>query len=172
MPGSKRPGPAFLALAVVVCAACSRSAPDLNGHAEALLQEARWDEAVVVLKQQLLRRPDDIAAHFYLGRCYLNAPRFYPGAAAGEFETALRLFSANGRISPIAEYDDEYFELRCHLELAKVYLRTYHEYAERGAPRGLLQRPLRKLKEAAAAAERITPDSDDVRDLKAIVDAM
>ncbi|MCX5770097.1 MAG: hypothetical protein NTZ09_07485, partial [Candidatus Hydrogenedentes bacterium] len=97
---------------------------------------------------------------------------FYPGAAAGEFETALRLFSETGRHSPIAEYNDQYFELRCNLELSKVYLRMYVDYADRGAPRSVLQQPMRSLKRAAEAAEKIAPDSQDVRDLKSVIESL
>lgn len=155
-----------------VCAACARPEPDQTGVGAALLQEGRWEDAAHALKGQLLRHPGDVAAHFYLGRCYLNGSPMYPGAAAGEFETALRLFSANGRHSPIAEYADEYFELRCHLELAKVFLRAHQEYFERGAPKTVLKQLLRKLKRAAEAAEQIMPDSEDVVNLKRIVEAL
>lgn len=164
--------PFFACALVLVVAACSRPDPDPNGRVQALLQESRWDEAVDLLKRQLIERPDDVAAHFYLGRCYLNGSMFYPGAAAGEFETALRVFIEKGRHSPIAEYDDTYFELRCHLELAKVYLRTYIELADRGAPRSILQQPMRSLRTAAEAAEKTAPDSNDVRELKSVIGSL
>jgi tetratricopeptide (TPR) repeat protein len=157
---------------VLIAAACSQPGPDLNGRAQALLEKSQWDAAADPLKRQLIEQPDDVAAHFYLGRCYLNGSMFYPGAAAGEFETALRLFTEKGRHSPIAEYDDKYFELRCHLEMAKVYLRTYLELADRGAPRSILQQPMRNLKAAEEAAEKIDPDSKDVRDLKSMIGAL
>ncbi len=158
----------MLSLAALV-AGCAKPAPELNGQAKALIEQSRWDDAIDPLKGQLLHAPDDVAAHFYLGRCYLNGSVFYAGAAAGEFETALRLFIEQGRHSPIAEYNDQYFELRCHLELAKVFLRTYLEYVDRGAPRSVLQKPMRRLKKAAEAAEQIAPDSQDVRDLKSVI---
>ncbi|HUW61568.1 MAG TPA: hypothetical protein VMZ06_11220 [Candidatus Bathyarchaeia archaeon] len=156
----------------LLAAGCSRPDPDPNGSARALIEESQWDQAVDLLKRQLIEQPDDVAAHFYLGRCYLNGSMFYPGAAAGEFETALRLFAETGRHSPISEYNDQYFELRCHLELAKVYLRTYIELADRGAPRSILQRPMRDLKKAAEAAGKIAPDSQDVRDLKSMIESL
>jgi tetratricopeptide (TPR) repeat protein len=155
-----------------LAAGCSRPQPDLNGQARALLDQSRWDDAIGLLKRQLLERPDDAAAHFYLGRCYLNGSVFYPGAAEGEFETALRLFAGQGRRSPIDGYNDQYFELRCHLELAKVYLRTYIEYADHGAPKSRLQQPMRDLKTAAEAAEKIAPDSKDVKDLNSVIAAL
>ncbi len=94
---------------------------------------------------------------------------FYPGPAAGEFQTALRLFIEQGKHSPIPEYNDQYFELRCHLELAKVMLRTYIDCADRGAPKYVLQKPLRQLRLAAEAAEKIDPQSKDVQDLKSVI---
>ena len=160
------------AVLILLGAACSRPDPDLDGRAQTLIAESQWDDAIDLLKRRLIQHPDDVAAHFYLGRCYLNGSMFYPGAAAGEFETALQLFTDKGRHSPIAEYEDQYFELRCHLELAKVYLRTYLELADRGAPKSVLQQPMRNLKKAAESAEKIAPDSQDVRDLKSVIQSL
>jgi hypothetical protein len=154
---------------IFVAAGCAKPAVDLNGEAKALIEQTRWDDAVDVLKRQLLAEPADVAAHFYLGRCYLNGSMFYPGASAGEFQTALRLFTEQGKHSPIAEYDDRYFELRCQLELAKVYLRTYVDYADRGAPKTLLRKPMQRLQMTAEAAEKIAPDSKDVQNLKSVI---
>lgn len=175
MPANKRRWATLALVSVsvaVMCTACARQEPDRTGVGAALLQEGRWEDAANAFKGQLLRHPCDVAAHFYLGRCYLNDSPMYPGAAAGEFETALRLFSGNGRHSPIAEYADDYFELRCHLELAKVYLRAHQEYLEGGVPKTVLKQLLRKLKRAAEAAEQIMPDSEDVVNLKRIVEAL
>jgi len=162
---------ALLAAAALVCA-CANQAPDHGAHAYALLQEGRWDEAAEAAKQQLLARPADVAAHFILGRCYLNGPNFYPGAAEGEFKIALDLFNQNGQKSPIGEYNDMYFELRCHLELAKVHLRRYYQLAGHGAPKRLLNKPRRELQKEAKAAAEIAPGSEDVQELKAIVEAL
>ena len=153
----------------MIAAGCSRPAPDFNGQAQALIEQTRWDDAIDILKRRLIDQPQDVAAHFLLGRCYLNGSMFYPGTAEGEFSTALRLFIDQGRHSPIPEYDDRYFELRCHLELAKVYLRICVDYADRGAPKSVMQRPMRKLKKAAEEAEKIAPESQDVKDLKSMM---
>lgn len=162
---------AVLAVAALACA-CTSEAPDPGARAYALLKEGQWNEAAEAAKQLLLARPNDAAAHFILGRCYLNGPQFYPAAAAGELNIALELFNQNGRNSPIDEYDDKYFELRCHLELAKVYLRRYYELAGHGAPEWMLKEPRREMKRQAEAAEKIAPDSEDVHELKAIIETL
>lgn len=115
-----------LTLLMAVLSGCAKQ-PERNLFAEAehLYLDQRYDEAVVLLKQHLARHPEDAGAHFYLGTCYLSSPKNgWLGIAQGELQTALALFERQGKINPIPRFNDStYFELICHINLAKVYLR-------------------------------------------------
>jgi len=156
-------------------AGCPRAAhQDWLAQAQTLCQEEQWGAAVPLLRRHLLERDADVhadvAAHFYLGRCYLNRTPFYPGAAEGELHTALRLFLENGKHSPIEEYSDDYFELRCHLELAKVYLRLLMYAARVGASPASMHGIFRQAQGSADDARRLAPDSDEVHELQDLLD--
>lgn len=156
---------------------CPRAAQeDWLAQAQTLCQGQQWNGAIPLLKRHLLERnPNahtDAAAHFFLGRCYMNGGRFYPGAAEGELQTALRLFLENGKQSPIEGYSDDYFELCCHLELAKVYLRLLMHAARLGAGPASMHGIFRQAQQAADNARRLAPDSDDVRELQDILDSI
>jgi hypothetical protein len=125
-----------------------------------------------LLKQRLLDAPEDAAAHFNLGRCYLNAPQPCLGVASGEFEVALTLFLQQGRKSPIKEFGDEYFELRCYLEIAKTYLRSYQIAQTLRADPAVLNRILDQCRRIAEAARRVTPDAPEIQQLDDILDAL
>ena len=149
---------------------------DWLAEAQTLCQGQQWDAAVPLLRRHLLERHPDVhanaAAHFHLGRCYLNGTPFYPGAAEGELQTALHIFLENGKQSPIEGYSDDYFELRCHLELAKVYLRLLMHAARLGASPASMHGIFRQAQQAADNARRLDPDSDDVRELQDLLDSI
>lgn len=115
---------ALLVILLLGAGACGRPPrEDLLAKGEYLCREARWEEAIPVLKQHLLENPRDAGAHYYLGRCYLNQRSPWPMLAVGELETAMYLFLKSGKVSPIARFNATYFELSCHLEMSKVYLK-------------------------------------------------
>ena len=136
------------ALALLFSACSAEPSRDLLAEAEILCLDQEWDAAKVLLREHLLVHPDDAAAHFYLGRCYLMAGpgKFRPDTAEGEFQTALRIFRRNGRVNPIERFADaDYFEYICQMESAKVFLNLLdvlfgynrrvaevQEYVERG----------------------------------------
>ena len=158
-------------LSVGVCA-CHRSDVSARAldHAERLVKQAQWAGAVPLLKEQLLAHPRDAAAHFYLGRCYLNMKPPVLGAATGEFEAALALFREGGGKSPIPEFADRYFELRCYLEITKVCLRRLEWATSLGASSSAIHRLIRECQKAADDARRVAPDAPEVRQLQDIID--
>jgi len=87
-----------------------------------LYRQGEWDKATVAFKQQLRSDPTNPGGHLFLGICYLNAENPWLVLAENECALALRLFTEQGGRSPIPEYPDDYFEIRCNLELAKVTL--------------------------------------------------
>lgn len=134
-----------------------------------LCRHGRWDEAIPLLNRHLLDFPNDAhrnaAAHFFLGQAYLFGSDPYLPVAQGELELALAMFTQNGRKSPIEEFSDTYFELRCHLELAKVHLSTLSVAISLRAPQWMLRAALDKCRDEAEKARRVAPDSSDVAQL-------
>ncbi|NIA15075.1 MAG: hypothetical protein GWP08_13465 [Nitrospiraceae bacterium] len=138
-----------------------------------LCRRGRWDEAIPLLNRHLLDHPDDVrrntAAHFFLGQAYLFGSDPYLPVAEGELELALAMFIKNGRKSPIAEFSDTYFELRCHLELAKVHLRALDTAIFYNARQELLRAIYGKCLDEAEKARQVAPDSPDVAQLDEVL---
>jgi hypothetical protein len=166
-----------LALAVTACFGCQDTSDrGLLQEAESLLLNAQWEPAIPLLKQHLLSYPDDAGAHFYLGRCYLNAESDVPMMvfALGELETALHLFKERGQPNTIERFSDTYFELICHLERTKVYLKQADFVLMQAeiSPhirREILEGILDRCDEALATARGLEPGSPDVRNLEGIL---
>lgn len=158
-------------LAAMLCAAgCARTPSGEHlREAGALCKQGQWDEAIPLLKRHLLDCPEDVTAHFLMGRCYLNGHPPCHAVAEGEFLLALKLFKLNGKHTPIAEYSDAYFELRCHLELAKVYLLQLGAARAFGAPPGHIRALISKCRKEAETARRMEPGSDDVKELERLL---
>ena len=136
---------------------------------ETHIREAEWMEARNVLKEFLLYNPDHAGAHFYLGRAYLWSEDFRPAIAAGEMQTALQRFIENGRSSPIERFGPKYFEMICHVELAKVYLLQMDLFQSMGASPRVLQGLYERAVDSAQRASVIMPGAKDVTDLLTIL---
>jgi len=167
----------LLASIALVVAGCRQAPPDdLLARADALCKEQKWDDAIPLLKRHLLAHPaapdGNVAAHFLLGQCYMFGGRLFTGPAEGELRLALRYFLENGKTSPFAEFSNEYFELRLHLEIAKVHLKRLQAAMATGAPPAVLREILARCKRAADEARQIQPDSNDVKQLDSLLDAL
>ena len=148
---------------------CSGEDRSLLEEGEHLMLEARWQDAIPVLRAHLLRNPRDPGAHFYLGRAYLLHAFPLLVHAEGELKTALHLFHEQGGESPIERFDDTYFELACHLELSKVHLSVVQMVMNAGGRQELLERALERCEEHLEAARRIDPESPDVEQLETLL---
>jgi hypothetical protein len=160
------------------CAAPPDETPKaLMAQAEFLVREARWAEAIDALQRLLRQQPTHSGAHFYLGRCWLNVPRFneregpWLVLAEGELRLASQLFEQQGRTSSIERFSDEYFEVICNVERAKVYLKQLNFLAANpGRLAGAtVETVIDELRQAVDAAKAIDPDSPDVRTLENIL---
>ena len=134
--------------------------------------DQRYGEAIPVLKTYLCRHPDNAGGHFYLGSSYLLSKSPWMVLARGEIETALALFEQQGGKSPIERFSDVYFELRCHLELAKILLRQMVHLVDSGAPPESLRPLVERAEETLTKARAIAPEAADVAQLEALVTAM
>ena len=144
----------------------------LFAQAETHCLEQEWDEASVLLKQILLTNPNHSGAHYYLGRCYLNAENFRPHLAEGEFQTAVHIFMRTDRKSPIERFDDKYFEFICHISSAKVVLSAIQRLVRDGVPLRQLQGLMDQAREYADTADAVIPNAQEVEDLNALIDAI
>ncbi|MFO7973120.1 MAG: hypothetical protein R6V12_00630 [Candidatus Hydrogenedentota bacterium] len=175
------------ALALTICivlpgcgASPEEGRQDLMAQADFLVREARWADAIDVLKQHLLAHPEDSGAHFYLGRSWLNVPEYngqegpWLVLAEGELRLALQLFNDQGKKSTIERYTDTYFETICHLERAKVYLKQLTYLADnRGRLAGATTESIMtELRQAVTDAKAVNPDSPDVWAFERLLNTM
>lgn len=147
-----------------VSAGCAqRTDAGLLEQAEYFILEQRYAEAIPLLKQLLLSNPNHSGAHYYLGRCYF-APKdtFWFTIAEGEIQTALNLFIREGRKSTIPRFPDAYFELICHLDIAKIRLRQAMFLVEQDAPLSAVSELLAQAADSVEEARKVAPDSPDV----------
>lgn len=136
---------------------------ELLDRAEFLIREQRYEEAKKLLKTFLYSHPDHSGAHYYLGRCYSESPEaFWFVIAQGEIETALDIFLRDGRRSTIKRFSDDYFEMICHLDIAKIYLRQIEFLIRQGAPPSIIKMTFEKTEQALEEARRVLPDSPDI----------
>lgn len=169
----------FLACLPVFClytvalTSCTRSEVDyaaLLTQAETHISKLEWDQAIPLLKQYLATCPQDGRAHFQLGRCYLNGTKLTPYAAEGEFRIALDAYERNGKKSLFKENTDAFFPIRCHLEIAKVYMKLVVNGMGDGLPSPLLVELLDKLKRCASDASALDPNNPDVVTLNRFIE--
>jgi tetratricopeptide (TPR) repeat protein len=162
----------FLAAAVSFACAMApgckdRSAEDAaaRSRGELLCLEKKFDEAIPVLKQYLANHPDDSGSHFYLGVCFLACKKPWLVIAQGEIETALYLFNKQGKKSSIERFADVYFEQRCYIESAKVYLRQFDILLELQVAPEELEPYIDKVAELNDKARPLNSSLQDIRDL-------
>ncbi len=158
---------AFACVLAAGIAGCPREqAPprDLVQEADALLRDQKWPEARVLLKQHLLGHPDDAGAHFLLGRSHLIGLNFRPLIAEGEYETAIACYLAKGRVNTIKRFkDDDYFEMMCYIEAAKVQDRIIGTLLVYGGGMEGMRQYIDKGMAYIDQARRVRPDADEVR---------
>lgn len=167
-------GAAAVAIVIAAAGCAPRLAdPGLFAEAEYLILEQRFEEAIPLLRRFLVSYPDHAGAHYYLGRCYFAArDQFWLAIAQGELETALNQFHASGGASPIERFDDTYFGLICHLDIAKIQLKRALFLLESGAPRELCRALLADAREMVERARGIDPESPDVETIEGMVEEL
>lgn len=167
MPGAGSISPYRLALccgiACILLAGCTRApARDLLKQGEELCLNQEWALARDTLKTHLVTNPYDAGAHYYLARCFLSSSFFRPAIAEGELKTALKLFLANDRICPIERFDADYFEMMCHIDMAKVQLREIDFASMYGASYEQLEGLFDRCALNLEAARAINPEAAEV----------
>jgi len=146
---------------------CRQTPPsELSPQVATLIQEQKWDEAIALIKHHLLVRPGDVAAHFYLGACYVSLPDPVLAVAEGELKTALTLFRQSGATGPVADMTAKDFELRCHLEIANVYILSIEAAARVNANPAVIDLLVRNLDAAATGAAGVAPEDPRVKRLE------
>ncbi len=164
-------------LAALVLALCSpflacrqQPPPELPPEAGVLVGNQKWEEAIPVIKKHLLVRPDDVAAHFYLGQCYLNMPKAALAAAEGEFQIALSLFQGKAVTTQTAGMSPNDFEVRCYLEIADTYIRSLRFASRVNAGVEVMEHLIQSLDSATKGAARIAPEDPRVKRIEEFLD--
>lgn len=159
----------------IVAISCSSRAPeqDLFAVAETLYLDQHYDQAIDAFKRFLLDHPDHAGAHFYLGTCYFASDdNRWLGIAQGELLTAIALFERQGKVSPVPRFNDTYFELISHINLAKIYMGLVLTILDEGSripgldKRRAVEMTLEKCDEQYDIVAKIDPDHADVQWLK------
>ncbi|MCL4693860.1 MAG: hypothetical protein KJ060_15280 [Candidatus Hydrogenedentes bacterium] len=169
-----------VALAALPAPACNRPPEeDLFAAGETLYLDQRYDEAIGTFKRFLVDNPNHAGAHFYLGTCYLASDdNRWLGIAQGELQTAIALFERQGKVSPIPRFNDTYFELISHINLAKIYLGLVITIVEdRSSLPGLDRRravelTLERCEEQYDIVAQIDPENADVAWLRGQIDTL
>lgn len=161
----------MLAVCAVAGFGCGSSEPPPTlAGVEYLYLEGDYQGAVAAAKERLLEYPGDAGAHFYFGSAQMAITEpWVPLLAMGELETALALFERGGKVSPIDRFGDTYFELRCHLDIAKVGLRHLLSLEGTEAPPGAVAMLLRRIELALEDARKVLPEAAEVKQLEAIL---
>ena len=155
-----------------MCACRGEPPSSLPPTVAGLVEEQKWDNAIPILKKHLVACPEDVAAHYYLGACYLNLKDPILPIAEGEFQVALTLFRRNGMASPIGGVTPRDFELRCYLGLSNVYIRSLAVLTSLTSDMSILSPLIHNLGMAVANAASIAPDDPRVKRLQTLVDRL
>lgn len=166
---------AFAALALTGLGACHRAPSDARlramfEHGEQLCLDLHIRDAKRVFKTYLVYRPLDAGAHYYLGRTYMLSPDFRPVLAEGEYQTALRLFIEGGRVSPIERFGNDYFEMICYVDSAKVLYQQCLIMLTARAPQRRFVSPIRRARRYLRKAEAVMPGTDEVQQVHRLIE--
>ncbi len=136
--GRHRTGTVLAVTAVLAAAlaGCRREAgPEVLQQAWKHAVERRVGEALPLAKDYLAGHPEDAAAHYVLGKCYLHRPDVNTTLAKGEFETALHYFGKTKNLGILApEMTAELFQSALHRDIALALMRAIYEGGSRGLP--------------------------------------
>lgn len=128
-------------------------------------KEQRWDEARPLIRDHLLKHPDDPMGHYYYGLSFLHRREAQLTLAEGELLTAQALLERNGDIPDgLLGKDPIAFKGEVYQKTALVYMRAYYESFRFNVPPEA-QREL--LKRAIAQTEiglKAHPDSIQMKD--------
>lgn len=170
---------ALVAICIVACAillnGCAdpaeeqRELDELFDRAEYEILEAQYDTAQATLKEFLLKNAEHSGAHYYLARTYTFGSSFRPDMAIGELQLALELFTEQGRKSSIERFQDDYFEVICNLDAAKVFIVQITFMQNLHAPPAAWAGHLAQAEAYVDKAKAILPESNDVTTYEQLV---
>jgi len=161
---------AFVMLTGALCATAGCQHPaggEILEQAYQLGEQYRWSDAKPLVRAYLLDHPDDAAAHYLWGRCYLHNSTPYLALAEGEFKTALNLFRRNNDLGILAaHFNPAQFEAALHRETARVYMRWVHEAAQQGLPAAFIRTQLKRALDEVRQGRALDPDSTVLKEME------
>ena len=159
---------AVSALLAAVPGGCRREpGTEVLRQAWKLVGTRQIDEAVPQAKEYLSWHPEDAAAHYVLGQCYLHRSEVNTTLAKGEFETALHYFEKNGDLGIFApEMTAALFQSALHRDIALALMRAVYEADNRGLAKSALYSVLEQALRQVREGLRLDPSSGFLLDME------
>ena len=138
-----------------------------------LCEKLEYEKAFPIVREYLLRYPDNSVAHYLLGKCYQQREDAALTLAKGELDMALFLFDRDGDLSVLSEaMTASEYRATLHCDIVLVLLRTIIEAEEQGMPPNAGIPILRIALEHARKAAYFNPDSVFILDLTQTLETM
>ncbi len=159
---------AVAALLAVVQTGCRREVgPEVLRQAWKNTSARRVDDALPLVKAYLSEHPEDAAAHYVLGQCYLHRPDVNTTLAKGEFETALHYFEKNRDLGIFApEMTAALFQSALQRDMALALMRALYEGDGLGVPGPVMYPVLDQALQHVREGLRFDPTSGFLRDME------
>jgi tetratricopeptide (TPR) repeat protein len=166
-----------LATTVLLAAAlagCRREAgPEVLQQAWKFAAARMFDEALPLVKEYLVWHPEDAAAHYVLGNCYLHQKEVNTTLARGEFETAMRHFEKRRELGVLAaEMTAELFQSTLHRETALALMRALYEGNGKGIPANMMYPVLDQALQEVREGLRFDPSSGFLKDMESSLEEL
>lgn len=126
-------------------------------QAEILCEEKRFEEAVELIKQYLVKNPSDFWGHLKLAQTYKTESYGNEILIEGEAKTALMLYKKKGARIPQFEFESHL--LFAELVLERIRLSTTSEIEK--------EHLNKEFAEHIAVAKEIHPDSSRIQEIEA-----
>lgn len=159
-----------LSLLLAGCGEPPYDATGLRQAAELGVKENKWPEARPLIREHLLRHPNDPVAHYYYGLSFLHLGEPQLTIAEGELLTAQALIERDHPVHQEAlERDLQHFLGELHQKTALVYMRAYYESFRFNVPVDV-QREL--LKKSIAQTEQGLKANPNSKHLEEYLEAL
>lgn len=165
---------AITGLLAAALTGCRREAgPEDLRQAWKLAAARQFDEALPLVKAYLGWHPENAAAHYVLGKCFLHQKEVNTTLAKGEFETAQLYFKKNPDLGVLApEMTAALFQSALHRDIALALMRALYEGNGHGIPENMMFPVLDQALQHTREGLRFDPSSKFLQDMERSLDAL